>query len=338
MDTDTDTDTDTQTSRDVHARIDGLIDTTWAFSALAAASEIGLLAALDPSCTAAEAAARSGIPAGLATALLDVLLALGLAHRDAARYHATPELQDFLAASSPDDLLPWLRSQHLQSRQMVDAARHGDLRPGWIHTDPELLQAQGRSGRAATRELAKVFPLLPGLQERLQAPGATFLDVGVGVGIVSIELCRIYPALRVVGLEPSEAPAAEARRNIAAAGFEDRIAVRSQRVEELTDQAVFDLAYFPQVFMPLDVVRVGLQRVHDALHPGGWITVVAIDAPGDDLHAVTTRLVNILWGGSLLSADEVADMTRAAGFEWVQIGGVPSSVLKGIGGRRPLSA
>ena len=293
---------DTQMSREVRERIDGLVDATWAFSTLAAASEIGLLAALDPSCTAAEAAARSGIPSDLATALLDVLVALDLAHRAADCY----------------------------------AARHGDLRPGWIHTDPELLQAQGRSGRAATRELAQVFPLLPGLQERLQAPGATFLDVGLGVGIVSIELCRIYPALRVVGLEPGEAPAAEARRNIAAAGFEDRIEVRSQRVEELTDQAVFDLAYFPQVFMPFDVVRVGLQRVHDALRPGGWITVVAISAPGDDLHAVTTRMINILWGGSPLSADEVADMTRAAGFEGVQIGGVPSSFLKGIGGRRPL--
>jgi SAM-dependent methyltransferase len=334
---DTEGNMDTQMSREVHAHIAGLIDATWAFSALAAASEIGLLVALVPSCTAAEAAARSGIPSDLATALLDVLLALGLADRDAGRYQATPAFQAFLAATSPDDLLPWLRSQHLQSRQMVDGARHGDLRPGWTHTDPELLQAQGRSGRAATRELAKVFPLLPGLHERLQAPGATFLDVGLGVGIVSIELCRIYPALRVVGLEPGEAPAWEARRNIAEAGFADRIAVQSQRVEALTDQAAFDLAYFPQVYMPLDVVRVGLQRVYDALRPGGWITVVAISATGDDLHAGTARLVNILWGGSPLSAEEVADMTRAAGFEAVQIGGAPGSVVKGIGGRRPFS-
>lgn len=329
-------DTNTQMSREVQARIDGLIDATWAFSALAAASEIGLLAVLDPSCTAAEAAARSGIPSDLATALLDVLLALGLAHREAERYEATPALRGFLAASSPDDLLPWLRTHHLQSRQMVDAARRGDLRPGWMHTDPDLLQAQGRSGRAATRELAKVFPRLPGLQERLQSPGATFLDVGLGVGIVSIELCRIYPTLRVVGLEPGAAPAAEARRNIAAAGFEDRIAVRSQRVEELTDQAVFDLAYFPQVFMPPDVVRAGLQRVHDALRPGGWIMMVAFSAPGDDLHATTSRLLNVLWGGTPLSVEAVADMTRAAGFEGVQIGGDPSSVIKGLGGRRPL--
>jgi cyclopropane fatty-acyl-phospholipid synthase-like methyltransferase len=145
---------------------------------------------------------------------------------------------------------------------------------------------------------------------------------------------KIYPGLQVVGLEPGEVQAAGARRNIAEAGLEDRIAVRSQRVEELTDQAAFDLAYFPQVFMPIDVVREGLQRVYDALRPGGWIMVVAVSAPGDDLHAAATRLINIMWGGSPLSADEVADMTRAAGFEWVQIGGVPSSVLKGIGGRR----
>lgn len=112
--------------------------------------------------------------------------------------------------------------------------------------------------------------------------------------------------------------------------------MRSQPVEELTDHAAFDLAYFPQVFMPIDVVRAGLQQVYDALRPGGWILVVAFDAPGDDLHAVTSRLVNIMWGGSPLSVDEVADMTRAVGFEWVQIGGAPGSVVKGIGGRRPV--
>jgi hypothetical protein len=48
------------------------------------------------------------------------------------------------------------------------------------------------------------------------------------------------------------------------------------------------------------------------------------------------RLVNVMWGGSPLPAEAVADMTRAAGSEWVQVGGAPGSFVKGIAGRRPL--
>jgi 2-polyprenyl-3-methyl-5-hydroxy-6-metoxy-1,4-benzoquinol methylase len=326
-----------QTPQDVQHVIDDLTDSTWAFSAMATASEIGLLEALDPSCTAAQAAAKAAITEDLAKALLDVLTALGLAQREADQYVAAPGLSAFLQASPSQDFLPWLRSSHLQSRQMVDAARNGNLRTGWIHTDPEMLQAQGGTGRIATKGLVtQLFPMLPGLEDRLRSPGASFLDVGSGVGIISIELCRLYPELNVVGLEPAEAPAAEARKNITAAGFGERIEVRSQRVEDLTDREAFDLAYLPQVFMSMDVVKAGLRAIRDALRPGGWILVIAFSAPGDDLHAVTTRLLNVMWGGSPLPAEEFADMTRAAGLEGVQVGGPPGSLMKAIVGRRPL--
>jgi hypothetical protein len=96
------------------------------------------------------------------------------------------------------------------------------------------------------------------------------------------------------------------------------------------------LAYLPQVFMPITVVERGLQRARAALRPGGWILVVAVDAPDDDLHATTARLLNVLWGGTPLSVDEVARLTGAAGFEMVQTGGDPGSWIKGVVGRRPL--
>jgi cyclopropane fatty-acyl-phospholipid synthase-like methyltransferase len=177
--------------------------------------------------------------------------------------------------------------------------------------------------------------MLPGLQARLESPDGAFLDVGMGVAIVSIETCRIYPRLRAVGLEPGRVPAEEARRNIAAAGLADRIEVREQRVEDLADRDAYDLVFFPQVFMPLEVVKQGLRRVREALHPGGWVTLAAIDAPGDGLHATTARLLNVLWGGTPLAVDEVADLARAAGFEMVRAGGEPGSTVKGVVGRRP---
>lgn len=326
----------TETAADVQARLDGLIDSTWGFSALAAAAEVGLVGILEPSCTAGEAALKTGLSAGLAAALLDVLASLGLAQREQDRYMGAPGLRQFLAGSQPEDVLAWLRSAHLQSRDMVDAARRGELRPGWLHTNPDILQAQGREGRTSVHAMAAGFAHVPGLQERLQRPGGMFLDIGMGVGIISIELCRIYPHLHAVGLEPGPVQADEARRNIAAAGFEDRIEVRAQRLEDLADRDAYDMAYLPQVFMPLEVVKAGLRSVYEALRPGGWITLVAISTPGDDLRAVILRLRNVIWGGSPLSPDDVAGLAQAAGFEMVQVVGDPGSSSKGIIGRRPL--
>lgn len=83
---------------------------------------------------------------------------------------------------------------------------------------------------------------MEGVVERLRAPTASFLDVGSGVGALAIELCRIWPHLRVVGLVPQAVPLAEGQRNVAAAGPGDRIELRAQRVEQMTEHEAFDLA------------------------------------------------------------------------------------------------
>src|SRR5436190_7848388 len=97
--------------------------------------------------------ARRREPRRLVTALLDVLVSLGLARREGDRYVGAPGLRAFPGATPPDDVLAQLRSAHSQSRAVVDAARRGELRPGWAHTDPEILQAQGRYGRAGVPTL-----------------------------------------------------------------------------------------------------------------------------------------------------------------------------------------
>jgi 2-polyprenyl-3-methyl-5-hydroxy-6-metoxy-1,4-benzoquinol methylase len=327
-----------QTPQDVQRLLDRLSDSTWAFSALAASIELGLLDALGSSCTAAEAAAATGIPDLLAQTLLDTLAALGLARREGNGFVPAGGLALFLQVSHRGDLLPGVRSTHFQSRQLVDAARRGTLHPGWEYDDPEVLQAQGETGRGLTQGLTtQVLPFLPDLGARLHSPGAAFLDVGIGVGIISIEMCRAYPRLQVVGLEPRAASAEQARRNIAAAGLADRIELRSQRVEDLPDREAFDLAYLPQVFMPVEVVERGLSAVRRALRPGGWVVLIALSVPGEDLPATLKRLLNVLWGGSPLQAEEVAGMVRAAGLESVQTGGAPGSPATGIMGRRPVS-
>jgi hypothetical protein len=70
-----------------------------------------------------------------------------------------------------------------------------------------------------------------------------------------------YPTLRVVGLEPADAPRREAIANIEAAGYSDRIEIRDQPVEALTDVEGFDLVYVPQVFLSEDAPSISTPPV-----------------------------------------------------------------------------
>lgn len=322
---------------DVRQITDKLGASAWAFAALCAAAESGMLVLLNEPRTAAQAAKHSGIPLNVTQCMLEVLASLGVVQIDADRFSITPALASM--ASPPEDasFLAGLRSKYLQSWHFVDSAVRKEISVGWHYTDPVILQSQGfASGAIAQQAMVQLLMSLPGLMPRLMLPSATFLDVGIGVGAISIGACRALANLHVVGLEPQDAPLAEARRNIAAAGLTDRIELRKQFVQDMTDNEAFDMAFFPQMFMPDEVVKLGLKKIWQALRPGGWVNVSVISKGGMELEATVSRLVDTLWGGDGRVPGRVEEMLMEAGFIAVQAYPVPlSATLQSVVGQRP---
>jgi predicted O-methyltransferase YrrM len=306
--------------------IDDLSQSVWAFATLTTALEAGLLEQLAEPQELGAISAHSGLDPSLVEGILDVLVALLLVRRDGQLFVAAPGLRPLLAPDTKGVFLAQLRSVDLQGRQLIDGSRRSTLGPGWQHTDPMLLEAQGRSGKSAIPAMVQAIRSNPELEVRLQQPSASFLDVGVGVGVIAIELCRAFPTLRVVGLEPAAAPLAQARRNVAAAQLAGRIELRQQGVEELQDSEAFDLAFVAQVFIPDGTFEAGLANVWRGLRPGGWLHMPAISATGDELEPALSRLRNILWGGGARLPEQVAEAARGVGFTGVQI------VAPGAGG------
>jgi precorrin-6B methylase 2 len=315
--------------------IDELSSSAWAFATLTAALEAGLLEQLVDPQELGATSARSGLDPSLTEGILDVVVALGFVRRDGQLFAAAPGLTPLLASDAKEVLVAQLRSTDLQSRQLIDGARQGGLGPGWQHTDPMLLEAQGRSGKGAMPAMVQAIRQNPELAARLDQPSARFLDVGAGVGVIAIELCRAFPALRVVGLEPAAAPLAQARRNVAAANLADRVELRQQGVQDLDDSEAFDLAYVAQVFIPDGVFEAGLARVWRALRPGGWLSMPAISAAGEDLEAALSRLRNLLWGGGVRLPEQVAERARAVGFTGVQVSPFLGGTFRAILAQRP---
>jgi SAM-dependent methyltransferase len=244
-----------------------------------------------------------------------------------------------MAADRPasDRMSAALRANMLQAADLAERARGRNAvsLEGWRHEDPEILRTEGVISAAAVPLIAyDLAPSLDDLEERLESPGAAALDVGTGVAAVAIGLARQFPALRVVGLEPAAAPMAEARRNVVSAGLEDRIELRAQRVEELVDEAAYDFAFLPIVFLATETVRSGLAAVHRALRPGGWVMMGSLGVPGDDVGPALARLKATLWGSEALAPEQVGRLAEEVGYDEVRFFPGPDASIIPIVARR----
>jgi SAM-dependent methyltransferase len=194
-------------------------------------------------------------------------------------------------------------------------------RAGWDYEVPSILMAQGHLSSLFAGALERfVLPTLGAdLEDRLRAPGASFLDIGVGVAALAIAMCRLLPELRVVGVDPWQPALALARENVAAAGLHERIELRELTAEALTDAGEYDLAWLPTVFMRDPALEQATERVHAALRPGGWAILALYARPDDPLPAAVADLRTVRQGGAVRTPEELAAMLSRAGFAGVEI-------------------
>ena len=320
---------------DARERLAELSAGAWTYTAIGLAVELGLPELLRERAGPDALAAAAGISVPLATALADALAAGGLARRDGGGYIAEPGLAAIASGDPGEVLRADTRAGLLQMAACFDAATRGALTTGWSHTDERILQAQGTmSGAAVTFVEEQVMPRMPGMAERLDSGDGVFLDVGAGVGAISIALCLRHPRLRAVALEPFEAARELAERNIAAAGLGDRIELRDGRVEEIDSREEFDLIWLPGNFLGGDMLPDALSALHRALRPGGYVVNAVLGGGGHDERAVAARLRSVLWGGDMLDPEHVAGLLSAAGFADVIVMQPLASGLVPMLGRR----
>jgi SAM-dependent methyltransferase len=220
--------------------------------------------------------------------------------------------------------------------QAATAAFRGASGAGWTAFGDEILLAQGRASAMGGRITASFLPVLEGLADRFGAAGGgAFLDVGVGVAELACAFCRAVPRSRVVGVDPLPQAIELATRTVAAHGLGDRIELRRQGVEQLDDEAVFDLAWVALPFIPPAAVAEGLRRVQRALKPGGWLLL-----PGSTMEPGASgdiaRWQVHLSGGTLLGEDERARLVEEAGFGSPVRLGTPPGAPPMLAVRRPL--
>lgn len=199
-------------------------------------------------------------------------------------------------------------------RQALDLLEHPERPSGWAYDDPIVLQAQGRGSAPIAAAIAELAAQLGDLATRLAAPHAAILDIGSGVGWLSIALARTYPAARVVGLDTWPAALALAASNVSAEGLGARVVCRAADVTTLEDLAAYDAAWIPGPFLSRDACVAALPRVRAALRDGGWAFFGLYGGPADPLSMALADLRAVRSGGHPWSTDEAAEALRGAGF------------------------
>jgi hypothetical protein len=221
-------------------------------------------------------------------------------------------------------------------KQALELIENPGRAGGWFYTDPGVLQSQGQGSGVVPPLIASVAPSLDGLEEALARDGARILDIGSGVGALSISCCRVWPAASVVGVDPWEPAMKLAAANVAAAGLEHRITLRPARIEDLSDRDEFDLAWMPAPFLPPSVLEAGVAAVLRGLRPEGWLVLGMYSAPPDPLAEALAELRTVRGGGTLLSDDEAVALLQQGGLANVRA--VPSdwpAPIRFVAGQRP---
>lgn len=178
---------------------------------------------------------------------------------------------------------------------------HSTRSLSWTHTETEILQVGGDVSAGFADALTHtIVPHLDGLSQHLGSSDGSFLDVGVGVAGLSIAMAHLWSSLNVVGIDPWAPSLALARENVRNAGLTDRIQLREQAVEDLSDTDAFDLAWIPSAFMPEKVIPAACEHVYRALRPGGWLLFAMANPGTDPVTASLVRLRTVLWGGCLM--------------------------------------
>jgi SAM-dependent methyltransferase len=212
--------------------------------------------------------------------------------------------------------------------QAMDLLEDPAKAPGWTFTDPAIVDGWGRGSSMIPALIASAHPDL--------AEVDSFLDVGTGVGLLAVAAAGVWPAATIVGIDPWEPSLERARANVAGAGLEDRVTLRSQDLASLTDSDAYDCAWIPTFFLTEAVLEEGLPAVIRALRPGGWVALGRMRSMPDPLAEATGNLRWIRSGGATLDPKRAVELLEQAGCIEVHTAELPGPApLELVLGQRP---
>lgn len=181
------------------------------------------------------------------------------------------------------ELLGKLAEPELFASRIAGLLRQAaDLAEGVEHQGDniEAVVSEGMaSGRRVVALLEHFGQACSELTETLSQEGVIFLDVGTGVGGVSLALVAHLPSASAVAIDIDVSVLEVAQRQLRECRQAGSVELRHQDVRSLNEVDVYHLAWVSVPVLSTIAAREAAAKVYGALRPGGWLLAVA--APGD---------------------------------------------------------
>ena len=145
-------------------------------------------------------------------------------------------------------------------------------------------------GQYEHRLISQWLNMLPDVVDRLKQGGRA-LDVGCGVGRVSIAIAKAFPDCQAVGIDPNEHSIARARAGAAAEGIGPHLQFHAQTTGELDANGGFDLITACDCVHDFAAPQATLREMRSLLKPNGVVFAMepkAADRLEDNINALGT--------------------------------------------------
>lgn len=292
-----------------------LKNSMWIFSALAILTESDGLVALKKKMSIDDLGKIIGVPKSILTQALHLLMEVGCVVSENNQYCLSVAMQDFIESEGIREFTAQLQAAFGKTQHLVLAARDKRLNMAWEYQDPVILQAQGVLSEVVATDFISPDS---DIAQILMQPGAHCMDVGAGVARISLKLCELYPALFATAFEPSTIPFQLAEQNVATSPYKNRINLRQQSIQEITDQHLFDVAWVAQRFIMDEHLIPGLTAIHSALKPGGQIIVSTFFTAHKNIASCVKNFSDSLYA-ELRSIPEITTLLHNAGFIEIKV-------------------
>lgn len=291
-----------------------------------AAHRAGWLGQLRGETATAELAATTDVPVEQVSDVLAVLASAGVVQGRGSSFRLSPAFDALVAGATGVDVPTVFGAVELARGQVAQAVQPVGQQRGWDGEQAlALARDWGVRATSGARQLyGMLYQALPEYRDRLER-GGPLLDVGSGVGGALLTTLTLFDKLRAVGVEIVPEVADELGRRAQEAGVVDRADIRNVDARDLRDESVFTVSYWAQAFFPEETRADTLAAVVRALRPDGLLLMQELFPPQTEqdeptpraaLDRLSYRQQHVAFG---LSAEDLADEGRAAGFQDAQI-------------------